>query len=422
MEPESQPEKIDLTQEPDSSQDDPKQDTNTQASTDASSQPVTQPGTQVDIQTATDALQDPQAGAQDDHNPRPTRRLLYFHASPPLLISQTPQTMDAEVRARRPRKDKHAPTYPFKETVEKVLVRVCDKLEKLLTTSPEQPMLLFGAAAHPLMFVTEVVSNCGESVIEHLTGDPKEQSHLIDVIFSWFGKTVRGGEYPLLAQHLDLWKAVKDQRRDDIKRVQSETPEYITVHLVKIDKDQQDIYKGKLVSFNGSTPLSTTKDPVMDTNLLDHHLVLDAHNQHNKIDIHSVIDRNTIPPDVYQKIDLENNRLRFTDLQNSDWLESVWLLVLSIYGAMNTTLERSQDAIPMIETQLKVRSASNRANKTQLGKSVSIAQAQPNQRGYVDAPRNIPGLRKKDPGEGLAIPLNEHTPTVLSATRSIFML
>jgi hypothetical protein len=216
--------------------------------------------------------------------------------------------MDAEVRARRPRKDKHAPTYPFKETVKKVLLRVCDKLEKLLTTSPEQLMLLFGAAAHPLIFVTEIVSNCGESVIEHLTGDPKEQSHLIDVIFSWFGKIARGGQYPLLAQHLDLWKAIKAQRREDIQRIQAETPEYITVHLVKIDKDQQDIYKSKLVSFNGSTPLSTTKDPVMDTNLLDHHLILDGHTERNKIDIHAVIDCNTIPPDLYQKIDRKMNR------------------------------------------------------------------------------------------------------------------
>jgi hypothetical protein len=142
--------------------------------------------------------------------------------------------MNAEVRARRPRRDsnKHAPAYPFKETVEKVLVRVCNKLAKLLTTSPEEPMLLFGAAAHPLMFVTEVVSNCGESVIEHLAGDPQAQSQLIDVIFSWFGKIAHGGQYPLLAQHLDLWKAIKAQRRDDIKRIQSETPKYITVHLV----------------------------------------------------------------------------------------------------------------------------------------------------------------------------------------------
>jgi hypothetical protein len=84
----------------------------------------------------------------------------------------------------RPRKKKHTSTYPFKETVENVLVWVCDKLETLLDTSPEQPMLLFGAAAHPRMFVTEVVNNCGESVIEHLTGGPKQQSHLIDVIFS----------------------------------------------------------------------------------------------------------------------------------------------------------------------------------------------------------------------------------------------
>jgi hypothetical protein len=320
--------------------------------------------------------------------------------------------MNPEVRTLRPRKDKHVSTYPFKETVEKLLVRVCDKLERLLTTSPEEPMLLFGAAAHPLMFVTEVVSNCGESVMEHLAGDSKAQSRVIDVIFSWFGKIAHGRQYPLLGQHLDEWKAIKAQRREDIQRIQAKTPEYITVHLVQIDKEQQNIYKGKLVSFDGSMPLPTTKDPVEDTDLLDHHLVLDAHNENNKIDIHAVIDRNTIPPDVYQKIDLENSRLRFTDLQNSDWLESVWLLVLSIYGAMDTTLERSQEAIRMIETQLKVRSSSNRSNKTQLGKSVSIAQAQPNQRGYVDAPRNIPRLRKKDPGEGLAIPLNEHTPTV----------
>jgi hypothetical protein len=111
--------------------------------------------------------------------------------------------------------------------VENVLVSVCDKLETLLDTSPEQPMLLFGAAAHPRTFVTEVVSNCGESVIEHLTGGPKEQSHLIDVIFSWFWKTARSGQYPLLAHHLDLWKDVKAQRRADIQRIQSEAPDYI---------------------------------------------------------------------------------------------------------------------------------------------------------------------------------------------------
>jgi hypothetical protein len=342
---------------------------------------------------------------------------VYFHTPPSLLPHTTSSTfqtntsnMNEEVGARRPRKDKHAPTYSFKETVEKVLVRVCDKLEKLLTTSPEEPMLLFGAAAHPLMFITEVVSNCGESVIEHLTGDQKAQAQLIDVIFSWFGKIAHGGQYPLLDQHLDLWKAIKAQRRDDIKRIQSETPEYITVHLVKIDRTQQDIYQGKLVSFDGST--STTEDPVMNTDLWDHHLVLDGHSEHNKIDIHAVIDRNTIPHDLYQKIDHKTNRLRFTDLQSLDWLESVWLLVLSIYGAMDTTLERSQEVIRLIQTQLDVRSKSNRSNKTQLGRSVSIAQAHPNQRGFVDAPRNIPGRRGKDPGAGLAIPLNEHTPTV----------
>jgi hypothetical protein len=85
----------------------------------------------------------------------------------------------------------------------------------------------------------------------------------------------------------------------------------------------------------------------MDTDLWDHHLVLDGHSERNKIDIHAVIDRNTIPQKLYQKIDHKTNRLRFTDLQSSEWLESVWLLVLSIYGAMDTTLERSQEAIRM---------------------------------------------------------------------------
>jgi hypothetical protein len=80
---------------------------------------------------------------------------------------------------------------------------------------------------NPRIFVTEAVSNCGESVIEHLTGDPKEQRRLIDVIFSWFGKTARSGQYPQLAHHLDLWKDVKAQRRADIQRIQREAPDHI---------------------------------------------------------------------------------------------------------------------------------------------------------------------------------------------------
>jgi hypothetical protein len=55
-----------------------------------------------------------------------------------------------------------------------------------------------------------------------------------------------------------------------------------------------------------------------------------------------------------------------------------------------------------------------RSKKAQLGKSVSISQAQPNQRGYIDAPRNIALRRHIDPSEGLAIQLNEHTASVLS--------
>jgi hypothetical protein len=79
---------------------------------------------------------------------------------------------------------------------------------------------------------------------------------------------------------------------------------------------------------------------------------------------------------------------------------------------MDTTMERSTEVINMIQTQLMERTASNRIAKVQLGKSVSISQAQPNQRRFIDAPRNIPSRRHKDSGKGLAIALNEHTPIV----------
>jgi hypothetical protein len=80
-------------------------------------------------------------------------------------------------------------------------------------------------------------------------------------------------------------------------------PTYITVHLVAINRDQQDVYRGKLVSFNWSKPLPTTKDPVVDTELLDHHLVLDGHTECDNIDIHAINNFDTVPQALYQKID-----------------------------------------------------------------------------------------------------------------------
>jgi hypothetical protein len=133
-------------------------------------------------------------------------------------------------------------------------------------------MLLFGAAAHPLMFVTEVVGNCNESLIEYLSGDPEEQRQLIDVIFCWFGTIARSGAYTLLASHLDMWKDIKEQRRHDIQRIQAFLPDFITIHLVRIDQSQQQIYDGKLVSFNGSTP-TTAEHPIVHTSLSDHYIV-----------------------------------------------------------------------------------------------------------------------------------------------------
>jgi hypothetical protein len=56
-------------------------------------------------------------------------------------------------------KDQHTAAYPFRQKVESILIRVCQQFESLLHASPETPMLLFGAAAHPLMFLTEVVGN-----------------------------------------------------------------------------------------------------------------------------------------------------------------------------------------------------------------------------------------------------------------------
>jgi hypothetical protein len=76
----------------------------------------------------------------------------------------------------------------------------------------------------------------------------------------------------------------------------------------------------------------------VDTELLDHHLVLDGHTECNKIDIHAIIDFDTIPGALYQKVDGETHKLRFTDLQSPDWLESTWLLALSIYGAIDSAL------------------------------------------------------------------------------------
>jgi hypothetical protein len=308
-------------------------------------------------------------------------------------------------------KDQQTTAYPFKQKVENILFRICHKLEDLLNTSPELPMLLFGAAAHPLMFVAEVAGNCNESLIEYLSGDREEQRQVIDVIFSWFGKTARSGAYPSLADHLNMWKDIKQQRRHDIQRIEASIPDFITIHLVHIDRSQQQVYDGKLVSFNGSTP-TTAEHPIVHTSLSDHYLVEGSCSEVNAIDVHAIVDINTFPPSLKEKMDGKTHRLSFSDFQSSDWVQSAWLLALSIYGAMDTTMERSTEVINMIQTQLKVRTASNRITKAQLGKSVSISQAQPNQRGFIDAPRNVPSRRHKDPGEGLAIPLNEHTPMV----------
>jgi hypothetical protein len=308
-------------------------------------------------------------------------------------------------------KDQHTTAYPFKQKVENILHRVCQRLESLLSTSPVIPMLLFSATAHPLMFITEVVGNCNESLIEYLSGDAKKQRQLIDVIFSWFGITARSGTYPLLVGHLDTWKDIKEQRRHDIQRIQVVLPDFITIHLVSIDKSQQEIYNGKLVSFDSSTP-TTEEHPIVHTRLSDHYIVQGSCTEVNAIDLHAIVDINTFPLPLQEKKDKRTHRLRFTDFRSSDWVQSTWLLALSIYGAMDTTMERSTEAINMIQTQLMERTASNRIAKVQLGKSVSISQAQPNQRRFIDAPRNIPSRRHKDSGKGLAIPLNEHTPIV----------
>jgi hypothetical protein len=68
-------------------------------------------------------------------------------------------------------------------------------------------------------------------------------------------------------------------------------------------RDQQDVYRGKGVSFNWSKPLPTTKDPVVDTELLDHYFVLDGHTECDKIDLHAINNFDTVPHALYQKID-----------------------------------------------------------------------------------------------------------------------
>jgi hypothetical protein len=210
-----------------------------------------------------------------------------------------------------------------------------------------------------------------------------------------------------------MWKEIKQQRKQDLTHIQHRLPDFVTIYLVKIIQLQRQVYEGKLVSFNGSTP-STSEQPIVHTQLTDHHIVHGCCTELNPIDIHAVVDINAFPPSLHKKMDKHTHRLSFRDFESSEWVQSTWLLALSFYGVMDTTTERSIEVINMIQSQLKARTASNRSAKVQLGKSVSISQAQPNQRGYIDATRNIPARRHKDPGEGLAIPLNEHTPTVRS--------
>ncbi|KAA8893149.1 hypothetical protein FN846DRAFT_896222 [Sphaerosporella brunnea] len=210
-----------------------------------------------------------------------------------------------------------------------------------------------------------------------------------------------------------MWKEIKQQRKQDLTHIQSRLPDFLTLHLVRIDPLQRQKYEGKLVSFNGSTP-STSEHPVVHSQLADHHIIHGSSTELNPIEIHAVVDVNSFPPSLYEKMDRCTHRLSFLDFNSSEWVDSTWLLALSFYGVMDTTTERSTEVIQMVQSQLQVRTASNRTAKIQLGKSVSISQAQPNQRGYIDATRNIPARRHKDPGEGLAIPLNEHTPTVRS--------
>jgi hypothetical protein len=134
-----------------------------------------------------------------------------------------------------------------------------------------------------------------------------------------------------------LYEDLKIQRRTDIQRVQSSLPEYVTVHLVQINASQEAINSGTLASFNGSTP-TTTENSIVYTQLSDHHIVRDSHTELNKVDIHAIIDTDTIPQSLYRKINKDIHQLCFTDLPTSDWVRSCWQTVFNSAAAAAASL------------------------------------------------------------------------------------
>ncbi|KAA8902900.1 hypothetical protein FN846DRAFT_891343 [Sphaerosporella brunnea] len=154
-----------------------------------------------------------------------------------------------------------------------------------------------------------------------------------------------------------MWNEIKQQHKQDLTHIQSRLPDFLTIHLVWIDPLQCNVYK-------------------------DHHIIHGSSTQLNPIEIHAVVDINSFPPSLYKKMDSCTHRLSFLDLNSLDFV------FLQCDGYKNGA-------------------------KVQLGKSVSIFQAHPNQRGYIDATGNIPARRYREPGEGLAILFNKHTSTHL---------
>jgi hypothetical protein len=95
----------------------------------------------------------------------------------------------------------------------------------------------------------------------------------------------------------------------------------------------------------------------------------------------------------------------------SKWITSSWMLVMSIYGAMDVTSTGNDirhNIIQQIQNQLAKQRKSIRPSKTQTGQSVSAGDVHPDQRGQVITPQSLTPTHTRDAGDGVAITLSHN--------------